>query len=261
MSNPENQHTALFTSKQGAVTGCTVKGNHNIQRGGGYGFNPQGKPGYGVMPIESYSDCGTVKQPSLNTATQHAGSVPTARPGISKRQSGGGVAKNAGTLVNMKADATAGPCKNCGGTPYYGYSKAIPGVNNYPTFSAECHPMCGGPQAGGSRRRHRRRRRKKCGGRRRTRRGGNRRSRRGRRRTRQRGGYAQFGSDIPSTPGDSLRISIIRSSPAVFAWTRSCICLHIYKSARILSHATTTLPFRNSRTSCRYRSCVLSGCI
>ena len=87
------------------------------------------------MPIESYSDCGTVKQPSLNTATQHAGSVPTARPGISKRQSGGGVAKNAGTLVNMKADATAGPCKNCGGTPYYGYSKAIPGVNNYPTFS------------------------------------------------------------------------------------------------------------------------------
>jgi len=154
MSNPENQHTALFTSKQGAVTGCTVEGNHNIQRGGGYGFNPQGKPGFGVMPIETYADCGTIKQPSLNTATQHAGSPPPPRPGLPQRGGGaGGVAKNADPIVNMKADATAGACKNCGGTPYYGYSKAIPGINNYPTYTPECHPMCGGPQAGGSRRR------------------------------------------------------------------------------------------------------------
>jgi len=187
MANKYNVHTQFYTNKkvvpgpQGILTGK----NHNIQRGGGYGFNPKGTPGFGVMPIKSYSNCGTDKQPSIAHSTgpvgkQHAHSPPPQR--------GGGKACCAG------------------GTPYYGFTGANAaalgkaGVNNYPPITTECHAMCGGSR----RRRRRRHRRKKRKSRRSRKKRRSRRRTRHRRRTRrraQRGGYAQWGSDVPSTPG------------------------------------------------------------
>ena len=190
LANQENTHDAgNFSSDQGSVTGYTVTGNTNInrnapakpaisgvqggssrrrtrrnrKRGGGYGFNPNGKPGFGVMPIKSYKGCGVPKDPNLNVATQYVGSPPPQRGG----------SKSA--------------CGGCGGTPYYGYTKAIPGLNNYAPVTAECHTQCGG-------KRRRRRRKRRTRKRRRTR-------RHKRRRRTKRGGYAQFGGNIPSTPG------------------------------------------------------------
>ena len=169
LANPENTHDAgNFSSDQGSVTGYTVTSNNNInrnapakpatagvqggsgrrrrrrtrrrrKRGGGYGFNPNGKPGYGVMPIKSYSGCGVPKDPNLNVATQYVGSPPPQRGG----------SKSA--------------CGGCGGTPYYGYTKAIPGLTNYAPVTAECHAQCGG-------KRRRRRRKRRTRKRRRTRR-------------------------------------------------------------------------------------------
>ena len=195
MSNPNNQHTAFFGSKRGAVTGSTVKGNCNVQRGGnGYGFNPKGPPQFGIMPIKEYRGCGISSSNNLGAAKQHA---PTSA---------------------QKGGAGLGACSGCGGTAFYGYKgqndamtvQAIrSGVNNYPPFTTGCHSQCGNATRGGHRRRRRRRRskrKKRRGGRKksrrrraRRRRGGSRKKFRGGRR--QRGGYYQFGADIPSSPG------------------------------------------------------------
>ena len=58
--------------------------NKNIQRGGGYGFNPAGKPGFGVMPIKTVNDCGTVKPDGLLGKQQHIHSPPPQRGGRKK---------------------------------------------------------------------------------------------------------------------------------------------------------------------------------
>ena len=191
MANKYNVHTQFYTNKkvvpgpEGILTGK----NHNIQRGGGYGFNAKGTPGFGVMPIKTYSNCGTGKTPPVSHATgaigtQHAGSPPPQR--------GGG----------------KGAC-GCGGTPYYSFTAAgasalaKAGVNNYAPITPECHPMCGGRRRT-RRRKGGRKRRKKHKSRRRRRKKRKSRRRRNRRRTRrraQRGGYAQWASDVPSTPG------------------------------------------------------------
>jgi len=165
MANKYNVHTQFYTNKkvvpgpQGILTGK----NHNIQRGGGYGFNPKGTPGFGVMPIKSYSNCSTDKQPAVVHSTgpigkQHVHSPPPQR--------GGGKACCAG------------------GTPYYGFTgknaaalgKA--GVTNYPPITAECHAMCGGTRRRRRRRKKRNKRNKRNTRRRRTRRRHTRRRRR-----------------------------------------------------------------------------------
>ena len=178
MANKYNVHTQFYTNKkvvpgpEGILTGK----NHNIQRGGGYGFNAKGTPGFGVMPIKSYSNCGTGKQPAVTHATgaigtQHAGSPPPQR--------GGG----------------KGAC-GCGGTPYYSFTAAgtsalaRAGVNNYAPITPECHPMCGG--------RRRTRRRK-----------GGRRKRRKKRKSRRRRKKRKSRRAPPSPPHSSPRPSVV----------------------------------------------------
>ena len=204
MTNAKNQHTALYTSKVGAVRGYTVKNNHNIKRsggsrkrrrrGGGFGFNPKGKPSFGIMPIKSYNNCGIKKNPDFGIGKQHA-------PLKQFNQSGG-----------------YGPCKN-GGTPFYGFTKTYPSLyNTYAPATPECHGQCGGRRrrvATRKRRRRKNKRRKKSTNkklsntkrrskqRRRGKRRATRHKRRRRRRrvSRQRGGYTQFAANVPSTPG------------------------------------------------------------
>ena len=166
--NSMNQHdSALFTSKVGAVDGYIGGSNPNIQRGGGYGFNGKGMPGFGPMPIKSYSNCGTLKTPDLGVGKQYVGSPPPQRGGSS--------------------------AAGCAGVPYASFVKPVPGLTNYAPVTQECHSQCGGKK-----RRHTKRRRRKTK---------HRRHRRKRRQTkhrrRQRGGYYQYGSDIPNTPGYS----------------------------------------------------------
>jgi hypothetical protein len=201
LANPDNIHDAgNFGSDQGPVTGFYVTGNKNIQRGGkrrsrrrrrrrrrgkrsrrggGYGFNPNGTPQYGRMPIETTNVCGVPKDPNLNTAIQHIGSPPPVSASLEKRvsaQKGGGK----GSTV----------CGSRGGSPYYGYTAAGAEVvqdlrGSYPPVTAECHAQCGGRRRKRKTKKQRRRRR------RRTR----------HRRRKKRGGYTQYGSNIPSTPG------------------------------------------------------------
>ena len=106
MANKYNVHTQFYTNKkvvpgpEGILTGK----NHNIQRGGGYGFNAKGTPGFGVMPIKSYSNCGTGKQPPVVhcyrtlLGTQHA------------------------TFSSTTARRRGKHACGCGGTPYYGFT-------------------------------------------------------------------------------------------------------------------------------------------
>ena len=108
--NANNSHDAGgFGSNQGSVTGCTVIGNTNInrsapaspatagvlqkggkrkrrkskrkKRGGGYGFNPNGKPQFGRPPIKVTNNCGVAKDPDLGTSNQFIGSPPPQRGG------------------------------------------------------------------------------------------------------------------------------------------------------------------------------------
>jgi hypothetical protein len=202
MANPGNRHIQNFTSKMGPPTGCFGCSNHNIkrggerkkrggrrQRGGGYGFNPAGTPGFGPMPIKTVNDCGTVKPDGLLGKQQYIHSPPPQRGGSRKK---GGWRQRGG----------AGPCNGCGGTPRFSLGKGpitLKGggaVTNYPEAVPGCNPQCGGTR---KRRRKRRRLTKRRKKRRKSRR--KRRRRRRRRSRRMRGGYAAFGSDIPSSPG------------------------------------------------------------
>jgi len=221
LANADNSHDpGNFGSDQGSVTGYTVTGNNNInryapakpatagvqgggkkrrrrksrrrrknrrkKRGGGYGFNPNGKPQFGRPPIKVTNNCGVAKDPDLGVATQFVGSPPPQRGG-----------------------SRGGACGGCGGTPYYGFTAAVPGLNNYAPVTPECHAQCGGSRRRKRRTRRRRRKRAKRKTRRRkrakrkTRRRVRRRTRRRvrRRRSGRRGGYSQYGSNIPSTPG------------------------------------------------------------
>ena len=111
LANGDNSHDpGNFGSDQGSVTGYTVTSNNNInrdapakpatacvqsggrrkrrrrrrtrkKRGGGYGFNPQGTPGFGRMPIQVTNTCGVAKDPNLNTSSQFVGSPPAQRGG------------------------------------------------------------------------------------------------------------------------------------------------------------------------------------
>jgi len=156
--NTTNEHMSNFTSKVGAVGGYIGGFNPNIQRGGGYGFNGKGMPGFGPIPINSYSNCGTLKTPNLGVGKQYAGSPPPQRGGSSS--------------------------VGCAGVPYASFVKPVAGLNNYAPVTQKCHSQCGGKK---------RRRRRRTKHRRRKRRQKNRRG--------QRGGYYQYGSGIPNTPG------------------------------------------------------------
>ena len=196
MANPGNRHIQNFTSKMGPPTGCFGRSNHNIQRGGkrkkrgrrrqrggGYGFNPAGTPGYGPMPIITTHDCGT-------RSSQHIHSPPPQRGGRRKK---GGRRQRGGN----------GPCNGCGGTPEFSLAngpimlKSGVAVTNYPEVVSGCNSQC----SGGTRKRRRKRRRLTKRRKKRRRRKRHSRRRRRRRTRRMRGGYAQFGSGIPSTPG------------------------------------------------------------
>ena len=198
------------------------RGGRRKRRGGGYGFNPNGKPQFGRPPIKVTNNCGVSKDPDLGSSTQFVGSPPPQRGGSGYGSSAlrgtdlddqearpptatvnyGAAAPNQKTAPSshvpgqpQKGGARGGACGGCGGTPYYGYTAADPSLTNYAPVTAECHAQCGGARR--TRRRGRRRARRKT--RRRARRRTRRRVRR--RRRRQRGGYYQFGSNTPSTPG------------------------------------------------------------
>ena len=272
LANADNSHdSGGFGSDQGSVTGYTVTGNNNInrsapakpatagveqkggkrkrrkskrkKRGGGYGFNPDGKPQFGRPPIKVTNNCGVAKDPDLGTSNQFIGSPPPQRGGYGssalrgtdyddqearpptasvnygalapnqKTSSGSYVPGETGTLGGdggalppQKGGSRGGACGGCGGTPYYGYTAADPDLTNYAPVTAECHAQCGGSRRRRRRKRksRRRSRRVRRKARRKTRRRARRRTRRRvrrRRRRRQRGGYYQFGSNTPSTPG------------------------------------------------------------
>ena len=203
-ANKYNAHTPTYqnTKVVAGPKGILIGGNHNIQRGGGYGFDPKGLVGFGRIPTKSYSNCGT---------------------GV-KVQRGGGKA-----------------C--CAGTPYYGFTGADSeslsdaGVNNYPPMSKECHSQCGG-----TRRRRRRQRRRRKKNKRRTRR--RRRSRRRGGRRVQKGGYAQYGSNTPSTPGYATPNGgdYMTANPATFARINACgggSCTDNYNHFKKMGSATS----------------------
>ena len=109
MANKYNVHTQFYTNKkvvpgpEGILTGK----NHNIQRGGGYGFNAKGTPGFGVMPIQSYSNCGTGKTPPVSHAT---GAIGTQHVGSPPPQRGGG--KGTATNINVASICLSALCNS-----------------------------------------------------------------------------------------------------------------------------------------------------
>lgn len=186
LANGDNSHDpGNFGSDQGSVTGYTVTSNNNInrdapaksatagvqaggrrkrrrrrtrkKRGGGYGFNPQGTPGFGRMPIKVTNTCGVAKDPNLNTSSQFVGSPPPQRGGyggadlrgtdLTDQEGSARVAsENYGIVASGQTTAPssqvpglqsggsrgAAPCGGCGGTPYYGYTGGVTGITNYP---------------------------------------------------------------------------------------------------------------------------------
>ena len=171
------------------------------QRGGGYGFNPNGFPHKGLINFDKISNCGIIPR---------SGNLGIGKQDALLSQKGGGKGLTYGE----------------GGYPYYEYSSnTSPDLTRdlrggYAPITRKIRPQCGGKRK--SRRNRRKNNKNSRKNRKNTHIPGHNPSRR---RRNQRGGYHQYLSNVPDTPGQRTPNGggYKTANPTTFSVLNNCV--------------------------------------